>query len=79
MAPKTETSSGSLGTSIRLPGALREKIDTLAAQERRTRASMIKNLIEDGLTARERASQPPILEQFTGRKRRDTLVQTNQT
>jgi len=41
-----------MGTSIRLPRELLEKLDALAAVERRSRGNMIRVLLEDALEAR---------------------------
>jgi metal-responsive CopG/Arc/MetJ family transcriptional regulator len=43
-----------LNTSVRLPAALVERLDALAAGERRSRSNMIRILIEEALDARER-------------------------
>jgi metal-responsive CopG/Arc/MetJ family transcriptional regulator len=45
-----------LNTSVRLPAALVERIDVLAAVERRSRSNMIRILIEEALDARERVA-----------------------
>ena len=55
MAKKAEQeeSKGSIGVSVRLPEHLVREIDRLADQDRRSRGSMIRLLLEDALTGRK--------------------------
>jgi predicted DNA-binding protein len=54
MAKDTKSDEGTVATSVRLPAHLRERLETIAEEERRTLGNVIRIAIEDWLDARGR-------------------------
>jgi predicted transcriptional regulator len=49
---RTDKPDGSVATSVRLPAAIREQLDAIAEEERRTLGNVIRIALEDWLATR---------------------------
>jgi predicted transcriptional regulator len=53
MAKDTKVEEGTVATSVRLPADIRERLDAIATEERRTLGNVIRIALEDYLKMRE--------------------------
>jgi predicted DNA-binding protein len=57
MAKDTKAAEGTVATSVRLPADIRERLEAIATDERRTLGNVIRIAIEDWLDGHGRSKQ----------------------
>ena len=57
MAKKTKVEEGTVATSVRLPTDIRERLEAIADEERRTLGNVIRIALEDWLDERGRSKR----------------------